>query len=103
MALGASRTTTILRVVVPAALPGIGAGVVLGFGRAIGETMIVLIASGNAALSDWTLGHSTRTITATIAQEMAEVVHGSPHYVVLFTLGGTLMIFALITNVISVT
>lgn len=101
LALGATRANTILRVVVPAALPGIGAGVVLGFGRAIGETMIVLIASGNAALSDWTLGHSTRTITATIAQEMAEVVHGSPHYVVLFTLGMTLMLFALVTNVIA--
>ncbi|GAC1536975.1 MAG: hypothetical protein NVS3B10_01180 [Polyangiales bacterium] len=101
LALGATRSHTILKVVVPAAIPGIAAGVVLGFGRAIGETMIVLMASGNAGLSEWTFGHSTRTITATIAQEMAEVVHGSPHYVVLFTLGATLMVFALITNIIA--
>jgi phosphate transport system permease protein len=99
LALGASKMQTILRVVVPAAVPGIAAGVVLGFGRAIGETMIVLMASGNAALSEWTFGHSTRTVTATIAQEMAEVVHHSPHYVVLFYLGAVLLVFTLVTNI----
>lgn len=101
LALGASRMYTITYVIVPAALPGIAAGVVLGFGRAIGETMIVVMASGNAALLNWSLGTSTRTITATIAQEMAEVVHGSPHYVVLFVLGATLLLFAFATNVIA--
>jgi phosphate transport system permease protein len=101
LALGASRMYTIVHVIVPAALPGIAAGVVLGFGRAIGETMIVVMASGNAALLNWSLGTSTRTITATIAQEMAEVVHGSPHYVVLFVLGATLLLFAFATNVIA--
>lgn len=99
LALGATRMYTITRVIVPAALPGIAAGVVLGFGRAIGETMIVVMASGNAALVSWQAGVSTRTITATIAQEMAEVVHGSPHYVVLFVLGATLLFFAFITNI----
>jgi phosphate transport system permease protein len=98
LALGATKMHTVLRVVVPAAIPGIAAGVVLGFGRAIGETMIVVIASGNAALLDGTLGHSTRTITATIAQEMGETVHGSPHYVVLFVLGATLLAFTFVTN-----
>ncbi len=98
LALGATKMHTILRVVVPAAVPGIAAGIVLGFGRAIGETMIVVIASGNAALLDATLGHSTRTITATIAQEMGETVHGSPHYVVLFVLGATLLAFTFVTN-----
>jgi phosphate transport system permease protein len=98
LALGASKAHTIVHVIVPAALPGIAAGVVLGFGRAIGETMIVVMASGNAAIHGWSLGTSTRTITATIAQEMAEVVHGSPHYVVLFVLGGTLLLFAFVTN-----
>lgn len=101
LALGASKMQTILKVVVPAAVPGIAAGVVLGFGRAVGETMIVLMASGNAALSEWTFGHSTRTITATIAQEMAEVVHGSPHYVVLFYLGAILLVFTFITNLVA--
>lgn len=99
LALGCTKMHTILHVTVPAALPGIAAGVVLGFGRAIGETMIVVMASGNAALVDWSPGVSTRTITATIAQEMAEVVHGSPHYVVLFSLGATLLFFTFLTNV----
>ncbi|MFI5299701.1 MAG: phosphate ABC transporter permease subunit PstC [Polyangiales bacterium] len=99
LALGATKSHTIFRVVVPAAIPGIAAGVVLGFGRAVGETMIVLMASGNAALSEWTFGHSARSITATIAQEMAEVVHGSPHYVVLFALGAVLLLFTLVTNI----
>jgi len=101
LALGVTRMHTIFNVVVPAALPGIAAGVVLGFGRAIGETMIVLMASGNAAIAKWTLGLSTRSITATIAQEMAEVVHGSPHYVVLFVLGAVLLVFTFITNLIA--
>lgn len=101
LALGATRMYTIVNVIVPAALPGIAAGVVLGFGRAIGETMIVVMASGNAALLNWSLGTSTRTITATIAQEMAEVVHGSPHYVVLFVLGATLLLFAFATNLVA--
>ncbi len=86
-ALGATRTETAFRVVLPAALPGIFAGVVLGFGRAIGETMIVLMASGNAAISSWSFTDSTRTLPATIAAELAEVVFGSPHYHVLFFLG----------------
>ncbi len=101
LALGATKAHTIVRVIVPAALPGIAAGVVLGFGRAIGETMIVVMASGNAAIQSWSLGTSTRTITATIAQEMAEVVHGSPHYVVLFVLGGTLLLFTFATNLVA--
>lgn len=101
LALGCTKMHTIVHVIVPAALPGIAAGVVLGFGRAIGETMIVVMASGNAALANWSIGTSTRTITATIAQEMAEVVHGSPHYVVLFGLGATLLVFAFVTNVIA--
>lgn len=101
LALGATRGYTITNVIVPAALPGIAAGVVLGFGRAIGETMIVVMASGNAALARWEFGLSTRTITATIAQEMAEVVHGSPHYVVLFVLGAVLLLFTLATNIVA--
>jgi phosphate transport system permease protein len=86
-ALGATQTETTMRVVLPAAMPGIFAGIVLGFGRAIGETMIVLMASGNAAISSWSFTDSTRTLPATIAAELAEVVFGSPHYRVLFFLG----------------
>jgi phosphate transport system permease protein len=86
-ALGATRTETTFRVVLPAAMPGIFAGIVLGFGRAIGETMIVLMASGNAAITSWSFADSTRTLPATIAAELAEVVFGSAHYRVLFLLG----------------
>src|SRR5580658_10902432 len=68
LALGSTRSQTLLRVILPAAMPGIAAAVVLGFGRAIGETMIVVLASGNAALLDAHVGRSTRTVTATIAQ-----------------------------------
>jgi phosphate transport system permease protein len=98
IALGSTKAQTTLRVVIPAAGPGIAAAIVLGFGRAIGETMIVVLASGNAALLDGSLGHSTRTITATIAQELGEVVVGSPHYHVLFFLGALLFVSTFAVN-----
>jgi phosphate transport system permease protein len=101
IALGSTRSQTLLNVILPAALPGIAAAVVLGFGRAIGETMIVILASGNAALLDASLGHSTRTITATIAQELGEVVVGSPHYHVLFALGALLFLSTLAVNLVG--
>jgi phosphate transport system permease protein len=97
-ALGATRAETMLRVVLPAAIPGIFAGIVLGFGRAIGETMIVLMASGNAAITSWSFTESTRTIPATIAAELAEVVFGSPHYRVLFFLGLLLFLITFALN-----
>jgi phosphate transport system permease protein len=101
LALGSTRSQTLLKVLLPAAMPGIAAAVVLGFGRAIGETMIVLLASGNAALVDASLGHSTRTVTATIAQELGEVVIGSPHYHVLFALGALLFLSTLAVNLVG--
>ncbi len=101
LALGATRSQTLLRVVLPAAAPGIAAAVVLGFGRAIGETMIVLLASGNAALLDFGVGRSTRTVTATIAQELGEVVVGSAHYHVLFALGVLLFVSTLAVNLLG--
>jgi phosphate transport system permease protein len=97
-ALGATRAETAMRVVLPAAMPGIFAGVVLGFGRAIGETMIVLMASGNAAITSWVFSDSTRTLPATIAAEMAEVVFGSPHYRVLFFIGLLLFLITFVLN-----
>lgn len=101
-ALGSTRAQVLVRVVLPAASPGIAAGIVLGFGRAVGETMIVVLASGNAAILDPSLGLSTRTITATIAQELGEVVVGSPHYHVLFALGAILFLATLTINVLGV-
>jgi phosphate transport system permease protein len=98
LALGSTRSQMILRVVVPAAAPGIAASIVLGFGRAVGETMIVVLASGNAALLGFGWGTSTRTVTATIAQELGEVVVGSPHYHVLFFLGALLFLCTLGVN-----
>lgn len=98
LALGSDRVQMIARVVVPAALPGILASLVLGFGRAIGETMIVLLASGNAPLVSGSVGVSTRTMTATIAQELGEVVVGSAHYHVLFALGTILFASTFVLN-----
>lgn len=100
-ALGATRAQTLLRVILPAALPGIFAGVVLGFGRAVGETMIVLMASGNAAITSWNPADSIRTMSATVAAELAEVVYGSAHYHTLFAIGALLFILTFILNSIG--
>jgi phosphate transport system permease protein len=101
LALGATRWETALKVVLPAAAPGVLAAVVLGFGRAIGETMIVLMASGNAAISSWSFGESVRTLPATIAAEMGEVVFGGAHYSVLFFLGVELFLFTFALNTVA--
>ncbi len=97
-ALGANRWQVSITVVIPAALPGIWAGIVLGFGRAIGETMIVLMASGNAAIVSASFLESVRTFSATIAAELAEVVFGSAHYTILFLIGSLLFIFTFLVN-----
>jgi phosphate transport system permease protein len=91
LAVGARTHQVALRVTIPAALPGIAAALVLGLGRAVGETMVVLMASGNAAvidLADWST--SVRTVTATIAAELGEVPRGDPHWRMLFLLGAIL-------------
>ena len=98
MALGANPWQVSFTMVLPAALPGIAAGIVLGFGRAIGETMIVLMASGNAAIISGSFTDSIRTLSATIAAELAEVVFGSPHYNVLFFIGALLFVFTFVIN-----
>jgi len=100
-ALGAARWQTILRVVLPAAMPGIAAGMALGLGRAIGETMIVLMASGNAAISSASFLDSVRTLAATIAAELAEVVFGGAHYTVLFFLGTLLFLTTFCINTVG--
>ncbi len=99
--LGINKFATIKNVVIPAAISGVSAGIILGFGRAIGETMIVLMASGNAAELTFNLLHSVRTITATIAGELGEVAFGSPHYYSLFFIGTFLLIITFIINLIS--
>jgi phosphate transport system permease protein len=92
LALGASTVQTAVRVVLPAASPGIGAAFVLGMGRAVGETMIVLMVSGNAALLGLDPFSGARTMSATIADELGEVVFGSDHYRVLFFIGVILFV-----------
>jgi phosphate transport system permease protein len=98
LALGASRWQAAWQIVLPAAIPGVFAAVALGFGRAIGETMIVLMASGNASIMSWSLFDSTRTITATIAAELAETVFGGHHYRMLFMLGTVLFVVTFLSN-----
>jgi phosphate transport system permease protein len=98
LALGASPWKAAAQVVLPAALPGVFAAVALGFGRAIGETMIVLMASGNASIVSWNILDSTRTITATIAAELGEVVSGSAHYRILFLICVVLFAVTFLTN-----
>ena len=101
LALGATRWETALFVILPAATPGIFAAVILGFGRAFGETMIVLMATGNAALITASLTDPVRTLSATIGAEMAEVVFGDLHYRVLFFIGALLFIISFALNAIA--
>ena len=100
-ALGATKWQTIWGTVVPAAVSGISAGVILGFGRALGETMIVLMATGNAALVTGNIFSSVRTMTANIAAELGSVAQGSEHYYALFLVGAVLFTFTFILNLVS--
>lgn len=101
LALGASKWQTAYRVVFPAATPGVFAAIILGFGRAFGETMIALMATGNAALVSADLFESVRTMAATIGAEMAEVEFHSVHYGVLFLIGATLFVVTFSLNAIA--
>ncbi len=101
LALGAGRMQTIWKVVVPAALPGIIAAIMLGMGRVIGETMVVLMVTGNAARISFDPFESVRTMTATIAAEMGEVAFGSHHYQALFWVGLVLLVITFGLNVVA--
>jgi phosphate transport system permease protein len=101
LGLGASNRQTAFYVVLPAAVPGVFAAVILGIGRIFGETMIALMATGNAALTSINPFESVRTLSATIGAEMAEVVFGDTHYSVLFLIGSLLFIFTFTLNAIA--
>lgn len=101
LGMGASRRQTAFYVVLPAAVPGIFAAVVLGLGRIFGETMIALMATGNAAMISMNPFDSVRTLSATIGAEMAEVVFGDTHYNVLFLIGSLLFIFTFALNALA--
>ena len=106
LAMGATQWQTIWRVVVPAARSGIVTAVMLGMGRAIGETMAVMMVTGNAARLPLTLDslfRPARTMTATIAAEMGEVAQGSTHYHALFGLGIVLFLLTFVINLAAAT
>jgi len=106
-ALGANRFQTIVRILVPASLSGIISAILLGFGRVIGETMVVLLCAGNRiAIPDFTQGlgaffQPVHTMTGIVAQEMGEVVNGSIHYRALFMVGIVLFLLALVINYVA--
>lgn len=99
--LGATKWQTISKVLLPAAFSGVSASVILGFGRAVGETMIVLMAAGNAANMTTNIFRSVRTMTATIAAEMGEVSQGSDHYFALFFIGIVLFTITFFLNLLA--
>jgi phosphate transport system permease protein len=105
-AMGATRAETLMKVVLPAARSGIFAAVILGVMRAIGETMVVWMASGNASQIPhpwYNLTQPVRTLTATIAGDMGEAdqVTGSARYHVLFAMALCLLVFAFVSNLVS--
>lgn len=106
-ALGATRVQTIVKILVPASLSGIISAVLLGFGRVIGETMVVLLCAGNRiAIPDFSEGvgaffQPVHTMTGIIAQEMGEVVQGSIHYRALFMVGSLLFVLSLLINYLA--
>lgn len=98
LALGASKWQTIYKVVIPYSISGITAGAILGIGRAIGETMAVLMVTGNAAVIPYSLLEPVRTIPATIAAELGEAPSGGLHFNALFALGCILFMITLFIN-----
>jgi len=101
LALGASRWQTAVRVVLPTASPGVFSAVMIGFGRAVGETMIVLMATGNTPVLDWSIFNGMRTLSANIAVEISEAPHGGTLYRVLFLAGGVLFLMTFLVNTLA--
>jgi phosphate transport system permease protein len=101
LALGATKWETVYKVLFPAARNGLLAACMLGVGRAVGETMAVLMATGNANQIPDSIFDSVQTMTATIAQEMGDAVQGGEHYQVLFIIGVVLLVFTCAINVVS--
>jgi phosphate transport system permease protein len=101
LALGATRWQTLLRVVLPAASPGIFSALMMGFGRAVGETMIVLMATGNTPVMDMSIFEGMRTLSANIAVEVPEAEVNSTHYRVLFLAALVLFMFTFVFNTMA--
>jgi phosphate transport system permease protein len=98
LALGADRWQTVTRVVLPTASPGIFSAIMIGFGRAIGETMIVLMATGNTPIIDWNPFNGFRTLSANIAVEIPEAPHGGSLYRTLFLAALLLFLMTFLVN-----
>ncbi len=101
LALGATHWETLLRVILPASISGISTAVILGMSRAIGETMVVLMVAGGAAMIPLSLMDPVRPMPASIAAEMAEASFRGDHYYALFATGIVLFLFTLIFNIIA--
>jgi phosphate transport system permease protein len=101
LALGATRWETIIRVIIPASLSGLSTAVILGMSRAIGETMVVLMVAGGAAMMPNSIFSPVRPMPASIAAEMAEAPFRGDHYFALFATGMTLFLFTLVFNFIA--
>ena len=101
LALGATQWDTIMRVILPASLSGISTAIILGMSRAIGETMVVLMVAGGAAMIPSSIFDPVRPMPASIAAEMAEAPFRGDHYYALFATGMVLFIFTLIFNLVA--
>ncbi len=101
LALGASRWQTAVRVVLPTASPGVFSAVMIGFGRAVGETMIVLMATGNTPVMDWSMFNGFRTLSANIAVEIPEAPQGGTLYRVLFLAAALLFLMTFAVNTVA--
>ncbi|HBL28762.1 MAG TPA: ABC transporter permease [Acidobacteria bacterium] len=101
LALGADRWQTVTRVVLPTASPGIFSAVMVGFGRAVGETMIVLMATGNTPIMDWNPFNGFRTLSANIAVEIPEAPHGDTLYRTLFLAALLLFVLTFLVNTVA--
>ena len=101
LALGATRWQTLVKLVLISASPGIFSALMIGFGRAIGETMIVLMATGNTPIMDWSLFNGFRTLSANIAVEIPEAPHGGTLYRILFLAAVLLFVFTFLINTVA--
>jgi len=101
LALGATPWQTLVKVVIPTASAGIFSALMIGLGRAVGETMIVLMATGNTPIMDWNLFEGMRTLAANIAVEMPESEVGSSHYRILFLAALVLFLFTFAVNTVA--
>ena len=101
LALGATPWQTLVFVVLPTASPGIFSGLMIGLGRAVGETMIVLMATGNTPIMDWNIFNGFRTLSAHIAVELPEAVQNSTHFRTLFLAALTLFLMTFVLNTVA--